>query len=355
MTNPTRGFPRRGLLRGAALGLAAPWLFTGSRAFAAEQITAADVGGAPGAAIRAAFYDPFEKETGIRVVGVAHDPDPTVQFKLLVDTRSYIWDLCMVTPAHVVSLTKPKDYLEPLNLPAAEGGQLLPGMLTPNWMGFSVFGTILAYRTDKFGENGPQNWADYWDVKKFPGRRALYRGINGAIEAALMADGVAAKDLFPLDVDRAFRKLDQIKPHVNVWWTSGAQNTQLLQSGEIDMTDTWGGRAYAAIESGAPVRMMWQQGQYSTDGWSIPKGTPRADLARKFVAFCVKPDRQAQYSSTVANGPSNQHAFDLIKPERARVLPTSPHNFAGLGATDAEWWGTNKAKVQERFQDWLLS
>ena len=55
---------------------------------------------------------------------------------------------------------------------------------------------------------------------------------------------------------------------VAVWWTSGAQNTQILQSGEIDMSDTWSARAFAAIESGAPVNIVWK-GLYSIDGWSI--------------------------------------------------------------------------------------
>ena len=349
---------RRGVLRGAgvaAAGLAAPAVFT-KPAFAAEQVTIADVGGAPGAAIRKAFYDPFEKETGIRVVSVAHESDPITQFKLLVDTQSYIWDLCMVTPAMVAYLSKPKDYLEPLNIPADQvPSTLVPGMLTPVWFGFSVFSTILAYRTDKFPNGGPNSWADFWDVKKFPGRRGLYKGVSGMLECALMADGVTTDKLYPIDMDRAFKMLDKIKPAVKVWWASGAQNTQILQSGEVDMTDTWGARAFAAIESGAPVKMVWTQGLYSTDGWSIPKGTPRADLARKFVMYAMKPEQQALYSNTVANAPSNQAAYKFISPERAKVLATSPENIKGLVPTNDVWWAQNRDKVQERFQDWLLS
>jgi putative spermidine/putrescine transport system substrate-binding protein len=342
---------RRALQRAA---LAAPFVFTGQRAFAAEQITVADVGGAPGAAIRKAFYDPFEQATGIKVVGVVHESDPTVQFKLLVDSRSFIWDACMVTPAHVAFLTRPRDYLEPLNIAPAAATNLVPGMLTNNWLGFSVFSTMLAYRSDKFGENGPRSWRDFWDVAKFPGRRALYRGVNGTIEEALMADGVAAKDLYPLDVNRAFRKLDQIKPHINVWWTSGAQNTQLLQSGEVDMSDTWGARAFAAIDAGAPVKMVWTEGLYNTDGWSIPKGTPRADLARKFIEFCIKPELQAVYCGLVANGPSNTRTFEHLSPQRAAVLPTSAENIKGLAPVDSVWWAANRVRTVERFQDWLI-
>jgi putative spermidine/putrescine transport system substrate-binding protein len=346
---------RRSVLRGAGLataGLAAPYLFTMERAFAADEIAASNVGGAPGAAIKAAFCDPFERETGIRVNLVSQEADPSQQFRMIVDTRSFIWDLSMVTPSELLTLTAPRMYCEPLNLPPL--ANMAPGMVTPYWLGFSVFSTVIAYRTDKFGENGPQNWADFWDVAKFPGRRGLYRNFTGVIEAALMADGVAAKDLYPMNLDRAFRKLEQIKPHINVWWTSGAQNTQILQSGEVDMCDTWGARATAAIQSGAPVRMSWNQGLYSADGWSILKGTPKLDLARRFVAYCTKPERQAAYSTQVANGPSNEDAFNFIPADRAAILPTSPHNIQGLVPSNPEWWAANRRRVQQRFQDFLL-
>jgi putative spermidine/putrescine transport system substrate-binding protein len=316
---------RRSVLKTAgavAAGLAAPTVWTG-RAFGADQVTIADVGGAPAAAIRKAFYDPFEKETGIRVVNVAHESDPITQFKLLVDTKSFIWDLCMVTPSMVAYLSKPKDYLDTLNIPPEDFTTLVQGMLTPVWCGFSVFCTILAYRTDKFPNGGPNNWADYWNVAKFPGRRGLYKGVSGMLECALMADGVPAKDLYPIDIDRAFKMLDKIKPAVKVWWASGAQNTQILQSGEVDMSDTWGARAYA-------------------------------DLARKFVRYCLRPEQQGLYSNTVANAPTNQKAYDYIKPERAALLATSPENIKGLVPSNDLWWAANRDKVQERFQEWLL-
>ncbi len=346
---------RRSVLRGAGLataGLAAPYVFTMERAFAADEIAASNVGGAPGTAIKNAFADPFEKETGIRVNLVSQEADPSQQFRMIVDTLSFIWDLSMVTPSEVLTLIAPRMYCEPLNVPAVPG--IVDGMLTPYWFGFSVFATVIAYRTDKFGENGPKNWVDFWDVAKFPGRRGLYRNFTGVIEAALMADGVPAHELYPMNLDRAFRKLEQIKPHISVWWTSGAQNTQILQSGEVDMSDTWAARAYAAMQSGAPVRMAWQQGLYSVDGWSIPKGTPKADLSRRFVAYCMKPERQAAYSTEVANGPSNQEAFNFITPERAAILPTSPANFGGLERSNPEWWAANRRRVQQRFQDFLL-
>jgi putative spermidine/putrescine transport system substrate-binding protein len=346
---------RRKLLKAAgaaATGFALPAVWSG-RAGAAEQITVADVGGAPGAALRTAFYDPFEKATGIRVEGVAHESDPVTQFKVIVDTDSKLWDVCMVTPDDVLRLTQEKNYLEPLEITKGPDDELISGTLMPNWFGFSAYGIVMAYRTDVYKKEAPAGWADFWNTTKFPGRRGLYRNPKGVLEAALLADGVAPKDLYPLDVDRAFKMMDKIRSEVAVWWTAGAQNTQILQNGEVDMADTWSARAFAAIDSGAPVNIVWK-GLYSIDGWSIPRGTTKLKQAREFVKFSMQPERQAAYSSIVANGPSNLKAYKFITPERAKVLPTLPENLAGLTVRDYSYWGKNYAAVSERFQEWLL-
>jgi putative spermidine/putrescine transport system substrate-binding protein len=345
---------RRRLLKAAGAVASGVTLPAGliRRAGAAEQITVADVGGAPGEALRKAFYDPFEKATGIRIENVVHESDPVTQFKVIVDSNSKIWDVCMVTPDDVVRLTLEKNYLEPLEITAENPADLVPGSLMPNWFGFSVYGIVMAYRTDKY-KDGPKSWADYFDAAKFPGRRGFYRNPKGTLEAALLADGVAPKDLYPLDVDRAFKMLDKIKPNVAVWWTSGAQNTQVLQNGEVDMSDTWSARAFAAIDAGAPVQIVWN-GTYSIDGWSILRGTTKLKPSRDFVRFCMKPEQQAVYSSIVANGPSVLKAYDFIKPERAKLLPTLPANLKGLTIRDFVWWGKNYAAISDRFQEWLL-
>ena len=77
--------------------------------------------------------------------------------------------------------------------------------------------------------------ADLFDLQKFPGKRALQKDPFVNLEWALIADGVAIKDVYkvlgtPEGVDRAFKKLDTIKKDV-VWWEAGAQPPQLLADG----------------------------------------------------------------------------------------------------------------------------
>lgn len=352
-------FNRRIVLKSAGaigVGLAVPALWK-SRAFAADQITVADDGGATAEAMRVAYYDPFEKATGVKVVNVAHDPDPTTQLKVLVDTNNVVWDVCMASPSNVATFPDPSVYFEDLQLSEKDTADVIPTAVSKYWIGVSVFASMMAYRTDKFGDKGPQSWVDFWNVEKFPGRRGLFRDVDSVLEQALMADGVPPDQVYPLDdakVERGFKSLEKIKPHINVWWTTGAQLTQILQNGEVDMAGAWGGRAYAAIAAGAPVKLVYSQGTYSMDGWTIPKGTPKVDIARQFIRFTLDPKQQAIYAENVLNGPTNKKAFDFLKPERAALLPTSPENLKGLAFEDYVYWGKNKARLSERYLAWIL-
>lgn len=330
--------------------LAAPW----SARAAARQIVVSDPGGPYTAAYRKAFYDPFEKKTGVKVVSVARESQPVAQFAAMVKTRNYIWDVTTLTLSADIPYLEEQGLLEPIGLKIEDFPGLMPEALKPDWLGVDVYSTVMAYRNNKFKNGHPQSWADFWDVKRFPGRRCLRRSPLDTLEEALMADGVAPHELYPLDVDRAFRSLDKIRSHVSVWWTSGAQSMQLIQSGEVDMLSLWNGRAQAAIDGKAPVSIMWNQGLYSIEGWGIPKGTPRAEEAKEFVRFCGDAARQASFTDLLAYGPTNLKAYDRIPAARAKILPTSPDNLKGMILPSPKWWKDNRQKVTERFNAWII-
>ncbi|AET93003.1 extracellular solute-binding protein [Burkholderia sp. YI23] len=326
-----------------------------SRRAQTRQIVVSDPGGPYTTAYREAFYDPFEKATGIKVVSVARESQPVAQFAAMVQTKNYVWDVTTLTLSADIPYLEAKGLLEPIGLKASDFPDIMPEAITPNWLGVDVYSTVLAYRADKFKDNGPKSWADFWDVKKFPGRRCLRRSPLDTLEQALLADGVPLDKLYPLDVDRAFKSLDRIKPHINIWWTSGAQAMQAIQSGDVDMISTWNGRAQAAKDAGAPVNIVWNQGLYSIEGWGIPKGTPRADAAKQFVRFCADAKRQALLTRTLAYGPTNKKAFETIGKERATLLPTAPDNIRDMKLPSPQWWEENRQKVTERFNSWIIS
>lgn len=349
----TTSMTRRTLIKAMGGGLAT--LAVPFSSFAAgKQIVVSDPGGPYTAAYRKAFYDPFEKKTGIKVVSVAREAQPVAQFTAMVQTRNYIWDVTTLTLSADIPILQERGLLEPIGLKLEDFPGLMPEALTPDWLGVDVYSTVMAYRNDKFAKEQPKTWADFWDVKRFPGHRSLRRSPLDTLEEALMADGVDPHKLYPLDVDRAFRSLDKIRKHVSVWWTSGAQSMQLIQSGEVDLLSLWNGRAQAAIDGKAPVTIQWDQGLYSIEGWGIPKGTPRAEEAKEFVRFCGDAARQASFTDLLAYGPTNLKAYDLIPAERAKILPTSPDNLKGMILPDPKWWQDNREKVTERFNAWII-
>jgi putative spermidine/putrescine transport system substrate-binding protein len=323
-------------------------------AFAAETLTVADPGGAWGPACDDAFVKPFEKEAGVSVNHIAREHYPTVEIKANVETKAYTWDVVIATEADVTELS-PQGLLTPLDWSGEDMGQIMPQARKPDWMASDVYSSILGYRTDKYGQNGPQNWADFWNVQKFPGRRGMHKHPIDTLEQALMADGVPKDKLYPIDMDRAFKKLDQIKPHVDVWWTGGAQTTQMLQSGEVDMLPIWNARAQAVIEAGGPAAITWNQGLYGLEGWVIPKGDPKTDLGMKFIRFTANAKRQAEFVAKLAYGPTNPKAYDYISKERAKFLPTAPENFKLMVPSNNDWWGKNKEQAIERFNNWILT
>jgi putative spermidine/putrescine transport system substrate-binding protein len=348
---------RRKIIKtGVGLGLVTgfPLIRTSRAQSKVTKITVADPGGAYQAAFRKAFYDPFEKATGIRVVSAAREAEPTAQIQAMIQTRSYTWDASILTQS-ARDILLAQNMLEPLNLPASLLTSYLPDAHTPQWLGTDVYATVFAYRTDTYKKNPPQSWKDFWDVKRFPGRRGMSKSPIDTLEQALLADGVPADKLYPIDMDRAFKSLNKIKPHVAVWWAWGAQSAQIIQSGEVDMVAIWNGRAQAVIDGGAPVKIGWNQGIYAIEGWGILKGGPRIETVRKFVEFCADPHRQAVYTESLSYGPPNKAAYQYISKKRAEVLPSSPQNFQRMTPENSGWWTKNRAKAVERFNAWLLS
>jgi putative spermidine/putrescine transport system substrate-binding protein len=354
--NSVYGSPptRRRVLAVTAAGafastLAKPFL----AARAAETLVVRDPGGVWSPAASEAFYKPFGQATGIEVVGIAAAHDPIAQCKAMVETKSYVWDAINLGLA-VQKLLGEQGYLEEVDLTGPDLSELPAEAKTKWWVGVDAYSTVFGYQSDKF-PTPPQSWAEVWDMTKFPGSRSFRKYPVETFEIALLADGVSPNKLYPLDIDRAFKKLDQIKSAVSVWWTSGAQASQMLKTAEVDLCATWNGRVQAAIDDGGKIKIGWNQGLYTYEGFAIAKGNPKADLARKFVKFCANAKQQAIFAHNIAYGPTNPGAYKSIEPERAAILPTSPEHISKLVQIDVDYWAKNQEKAIEQFDAWLLA
>ncbi|WP_186668186.1 ABC transporter substrate-binding protein [Sporosarcina sp. BP05] len=317
-----------------------------------KELVVVDWGGPYTEVHKKMSFEPFEKEYGVKVIVVT--PPDTGKLKAMVESENVEWDVVSVGNDFAIRAGK-EGLLEKLDFDVISKEGLSEELVNDYAVPENLFSTVIAYNTDTFSaDNYPKTWADFWDTEKFPGSRALYKSPFWTLESALLADGVEPENLYPLDVDRAFAKLDEIKDHVKVWWTAGAQPPDLLSTNEVSLSSAWSGRITAANTEGAPVDLEFNQGIIFTNSWAVPKGAPNKELAMKFIAFTLAPEQQAALSSAYDNAPANSNALPLMSEEAINRLGQSPENQGKQIITNSEWWVENFDKVDERFQQWLL-
>ncbi len=319
---------------------------------AQTTITFASYGGAYQAAQRKALLDPIEKQMNITIkedtlTGIA-------DVRAQVRANAVKWDVADLGGASCAR-GEAEGLFEPLDYSVIDTNGIDKSEVHPHWVGVIYYSTVIAWNTQKYGQDGPKSWADFWDTKKFPGTRSLSRGASETFEVALMADGVDPAKLYPLDVDRALKSLAKIKPNIVAWWASGAQSAQLLKDGEADMVAIWNGRAGAVIKDGAKAAITYNQGIFNTDCLVIPKGAKNVALAQKAIALMVSPDLQANIPKYIDYGPTNSKAFDTgkISPAEAEKINSSPVNAAKQTYMNFDYWRENLAKLTERMDAFL--
>ena len=351
------GGDKGGATTAPSSGSASPTSGSGSSGSSGKggQVRVAVWGGAIQDAENKYVFQPFTEETGIEVI-MTGPPDPA-KLKAMVDTGNIEWDLVEGGINWVIELGE--DYFEKIDYSIFDQATIdgVPEIYRhPFGAGFYVFSTNIGWNTKTLGEGKKiENWTEFWDVEKFPGKRSLQGGSQPPLEFALLADGVEMKDLYPIDVDRALKKLKEIMPNIAQWWDSGAQPGQLLTSEQVVASSIWIGRIHSLRDQGAPIGFTFNQGSLTPAFWNIPKGAKNVDAAQKLAAYSLRADVQAKVWGNYVEGPTNTKAYDLMDPEHAKLLPTHPDNAGLQFVPDEEWGGKNRAKVLEQFQALILS
>jgi putative spermidine/putrescine transport system substrate-binding protein len=325
-----------------AVVVALAMMLAGAEVAAQEQITFAGYGGEPQRAQTKAFLEPAMKQLGISILQDSHGGYAKIKAQVLSGSPSY--DLVALGCAEAARAAK-EGLLEPIDyslIPNAK--DLDPPMRGTHYVGEWTFSTVIIWNTQNV-KTPPSTWAEFWDVQKFPGKRALSANARQMLEIALIADGVPADKLYPLDVDRAFKKLEEIKPHLTLWWSSGAQSVQILNDGEIDIEAIWNGRGQAAIDDGAKAAYTYNQGIYDVECFMVPKGAKGKTIAMKVINVMLDPKNQATAASMIDYGPVNSKAYDtgIIPAERLRRLPSAPDNLKKQVKLDPAWYATDAA------------
>ncbi|HEX2891177.1 ABC transporter substrate-binding protein [Vineibacter terrae] len=343
---------RRILVRSAAasaLAIGAPAIVRNPAA-AADELVFVGFGGAYQEGQKKALFEPFERETGIKIVQTTGVE--LAKLKAQVQSRNIEWDLICL-PDRLRYTAQQDGLLEKLDYSRLDTADILAETVSEYCVGAITFCTQLTYNKQALPAGvTPAGWADFWNTAKIPGRRGLFSGPVNMLEFALLADGVAKDKLYPLDVARALKSLGKLKAN-GVWWTQFPQAGQMLQSKEVAMTP-WT-RGPGLILEGQPIGVSFDGAAISYEGWVVPKGTKKFDAAMKFIAFALQPARQAELTKHVVFGPTNKKAFPLVDPKVAALLPSNPENFRQGFLLNGDWWGPNLTKVTEQFNEWRLT
>ncbi|MFB6849035.1 ABC transporter substrate-binding protein [Streptomyces sp. NPDC056373] len=317
-----------------------------------KTLVVRNFGGAYSEANREAVYDPFSKETGIRikVVNFANE-QMLAQIK---DDRPQ-FDVMDIDMSNLVRFEH-EDASEPLDygrLKNVRNAGIAQSLLTPNGVGKSYWASVLAYRTDAFDGRRPESWADFWNLGAFPGKRALQGEVDWPeLEFALLADGVPLDRLYPLDVNRAFKVLDEIKGSVRTFWEYGAEPGELLSRGSVVACSTWDGRLQQPIKRGAPLAYEWNGARRQSNGYGIPKGSANPDAAYRLIDFALRPEVQAHMARIYPDGPVVPAAYGYLTEATAKNLASTPGNLLSGFDMDIEWWLENQDAVTRRWREW---
>ena len=320
----------------------------------AADVTVVNFGGANGDAQKVAFVQPFEKATGHHVTSVEYNGEQA-KVKAMVEAKHVNWDLVEVESGDLgrgcdEGLYEKLDWskIGPKN-------GFTPAAVQTCGAGIFIWSTVLAYNASAL-KTAPTGWADFWDTKKFPGKRAMRKGARGNLEFALMADGVAPKDVYRVlstkeGVDRAFKKLSELKPSIQ-WWEAGAQPPQFLVAGDVVMSTAFNGRIDAAQREGKNLKVVWNGSIYDLDYWAIPKGSPKKDLALQYIAYSLSTPAQSAYAKHIAYGPVNNEAVKSLDASTLKDLPNSPANVTTAVLQNIDFWTDRGDELEQRFAAW---
>ena len=343
-------FAATGLLAGPGLGGHVNPIHAQGRA-----MTFCSWGGALSDLEKQVFVDPFGKSKGMEIISAS--PTNYAKLKAMVEAKAPEWDVVDVGGRFIF---EGAEFLESLDMALIPNAKALDASwVTPKGIFTSSGATVLAWSTKAFpADKGPSSWKDFWDVKAFPGPRGLYKAFYYNYEAALLAAGTKRSDVYPVTDEKvklAFEKLNELKPHVKVWWTAGAQPPQLLSTGELALSSAWSGRMFAIIKEKAPAAMTYKDGIAWGNAWVIVKGSPYAKVAHELVNFAISQPAQEGLLAVGTYGPVLSSAAAKGSADQQSWMVSAPNNIKDMLIINEEQAGLYSKKYEADWNKFLLA
>lgn len=338
---------------GALLAATAACGADSSTSAATDTLTWASTGGQFQEDEKKALQEPFTAKTGTEFVNVS--PADAAQVKAMVASGKTVWDLANMSWIYAGAYCG--ELYEKLDDPQLDRSKFPEGTTHDCFVPTYRYANVFSYNADMFEDEVPTKIEDFFDVERFPGKRVVHDyPKSGLLEAALIADGVPPDQVYPLDLERALRKLDTIKPHLVFAPSYGAiQQMMVDKQGSMVLTVT--ARSIVTAQSGANLKPVWDFTTVDIGALVIPKGTPNKKLAQEALAFITEPEQAKAYAELTGTAPARtdvdittigysdiQKEFNAFLPDRGTLLEQSK-----------PWWIENTDAVVKRWTSWKVS
>lgn len=337
------------MLRSMAVACA---LMVALPAAAQRELTVVGFGGGFQDAARKTLFEGFTRGTGVALRDDTYNGE-MARIYAMVRNRDVVWDVVMVEAPELVRGCE-DGVFQKLDWSRMYRERFIEAGLAECGAGAVAWGTALFWDTAR-NATGPANFAELWDVQRFPGKRALRTGPKMTLELALMADGVDRGNVYrvlatPAGRDQAFASLEKLRPHI-VWWRSGAQPQQLIGSGEVAYAMGYTGRVVQANAQGARWALNWDTLLYSVDYWAIVSGTPRAADSVRLINHLTDLDPLLELAKVWAASPA--HRAFVERPDLRAANPNAVATNAERGLfLDTQFWIEHGEDLEKRFAAW---
>jgi len=329
----------------------APPADPGGKSAEPVDLTFVAYGGAGQDAMIAAWQEPY---TALHpeVTFSNTSPADVAQVKAQVMAGVPQWDLMSVAP--FAAAQNCGTLFEPLDLSDLNPADFPEGAIGECYMNVFVNGPIFAYNKEAFPDEAtaPKKLADFFDPS-IPGKRGIVATLqDGMLEYPLLADGVPADDLYPIDVDRAFKLWEPIRDETIFAENVGALQ-QAIASKQVDMWLLVSSRQLALLNDGVSLQPVWDRTLASFNSFAVPLGSPKKEAATEFLKFMVQPEQSAREAELGGVGAINLKSKPKLSENGQKVDIYGPENTGETIVQNIAWYAENYNDVQPRLVAWL--
>lgn len=307
----------------------------------------------------AAFAGAFAEASGVKVNYSSPQTD-FARIKAMHEADAMEYDLLELGGQGDVTFLSREGLLEKLDLKELGIDGLPKEYVSDYGVAYGPSGSTLIWNTSIWPEDGkhPTSVLDLFNTKDFPGKRCILGGApytNGILEYALMADGVPADQVYPIDMERALKKLDTIRDDL-VFWNSGAESIQFVLDGQCDLGTTWSGRPALRKrqDPDAPIAMTWKDAMVGGGWFSIPAGAKNPKAAAAMIKLAMKPESQAKLCNIIAYCLPLPGVKELIDAQMRPWVPIDDNIAQTALVENGDFYAEHLPALTERWNAWRL-